>query len=207
MSFTGKILITEKSRAYVLRIAVVATVATVVWMCAQMCMTAAGPILLSTRIPVEGQTISTLPDMQTVQPVTVEPSISLPEEIGQSEDQQLVDLLQNCSTADVPVPQWKTVRMRVTAYCACRRCCGKFSDGLTADLHKIRKGDMFVAADKRIPFGTDMIIPGYNHERPVEVKDRGRLIKGNRLDVFFNDHKVAKKWGTRYLDVLVKVEE
>ena len=64
-----------------------------------------------------------------------------------------------------------------------------------------------MAADKKVPFGTEMIIPGYNQDRPVEVKDRGGLIKGNRLDVFYNNHKVAKKWGTRYLDVMVKVEK
>lgn len=207
MSLSQKTLSTENKRCYIVRVAVVAVVATIVWGCTQMCITAEGPILLSTRIPVEGQNTSTLPDMLTTQAVPWMPSVTQPQEASQSDDQQLIALLQSCPTPDVPRPQWKTVRMRVTAYCTCPRCCGKFSDGLTADLHKIRRGDVFVAADKRVPFGTEMIIPGYNKERPVEVKDRGRLIKGNRLDVFFNDHKVAKKWGTRYLDVLVKVEQ
>ena len=122
-------------------------------------------------------------------------------------DAELLDLLRSAPVEDTHNTQWKVVRMRVTAYCTCPKCCGKFSDGHTADMHKIRQGDVFVAADKRIPFGTEMIIPGYNQDRPVVVKDRGRLIKGNRLDVFFNNHNVAKKWGTRYLDVLVKVED
>jgi 3D (Asp-Asp-Asp) domain-containing protein len=109
------------------------------------------------------------------------------------------------ATAKMPhLPKWKVVRMRVTAYCTCPKCCGRFSDGITANLYKIRPGDTFVAADKRYAFGTQMIIPGYSSERAVEVKDRGRLIKGNRLDVFFNSHKKAQKWGARYLDVLVK---
>jgi len=116
------------------------------------------------------------------------------------------------ASAEAPVvPQqrkeeWRVVRMKVTAYCPCRKCCGRHADGITACNHRIRPGDVFVAADKRYSFGTEMIIPGYNGNKPVEVKDRGRLIKGNRLDIFFASHERAKKWGTRTLDVLVKVE-
>lgn len=100
--------------------------------------------------------------------------------------------------------RWHVVRMRVTAYCACAICCGKWSDGITACNHRIRPGDTFVASDPMYRFGTEMIVPGYNQNQPVEVKDRGRVIKGNRLDVFFDSHETAKKWGTRHLDVLVR---
>ncbi|MFH1883687.1 MAG: 3D domain-containing protein [Planctomycetota bacterium] len=48
-----------------------------------------------------------------------------------------------------------------------------------------------------------MIVPGYNNSKPVKVLDRGRVIRGNRLDVFFDSHRKAKKWGVKYL--LVKV--
>jgi len=98
---------------------------------------------------------------------------------------------------------WQTVRMRVTAYCPCPKCCGKYSDGITASGHKIRPGDTFVAADRRYPFGTKMLIPGYNNSMPVEVLDRGGAITGERLDVFFGTHKEALQWGVQYLDVEV----
>ena len=101
---------------------------------------------------------------------------------------------------------WRVVRMRVTAYCPCSKCCGKYSDGITACHHKIQNGDRFVAADKRYPFGTKMIIPGYNEGKPIQVKDRGGAIKDNKLDVFFNTHEEALAWGVQYLDVLVKVQ-
>ena len=100
--------------------------------------------------------------------------------------------------------QWQTVRMRVTAYCACRKCCGKFADGITASGHKIRPGDTFAAADKRYSFGTKMVIAGYNKGKPIKVLDRGGAIRGNRLDVFFNSHKKALKWGVKYIDVKVR---
>ncbi len=103
-----------------------------------------------------------------------------------------------------PSGQWQTVRMRVTGYCACRRCCGKFADGITASGHKIRRGDTFVAADRKYSFGTEMVVAGYNKGRPIKVLDRGGAIRGNRLDVFFPTHKKARKWGVKYINVKVR---
>jgi 3D (Asp-Asp-Asp) domain-containing protein len=100
--------------------------------------------------------------------------------------------------------EWKTVRMRVTGYCPCKKCCGRSAKGITASGHKISWGNRFVAAPKNIPFGSEIIIPGYNNEKPVKVLDRGRVIKGNRLDVFYNTHHTAGNWGTKYLNVKIK---
>ena len=112
---------------------------------------------------------------------------------------------QNDEAQIAEVSEWRTVRMRVTAYCACRRCCGKYANGRTASNHRIRRGDVFVAADKMYRFGTKMAIPGYNNAKAVKVLDRGRVIKGSRLDVFIPSHRRARKWGVKYLDVQVKI--
>jgi 3D (Asp-Asp-Asp) domain-containing protein len=93
--------------------------------------------------------------------------------------------------------------MRVTAYCPCRSCCGKNSDRKTASGHEIKRGDTFVAAGRKYPFGTEMIVPGYNNSKPVKVLDRGSTIRDNRLDVFFDSHQKAIKWGVKYLPVTV----
>jgi len=102
--------------------------------------------------------------------------------------------------------QWQTVQMRVTAYCPCPKCCGSYSDGVTACGHKISQGDRFVAADKMYPFGTEIIVPGYKSGKAVKVLDRGGVIRGNRLDVFFDSHQEALKWGVRYLDVKIRYQ-
>ena len=101
---------------------------------------------------------------------------------------------------------WQVVRMRVTGYCPCSQCCGVFSDGITANNHPIQPGDRFAAADKLYPFGTEMVIPGYNDSQSVQVTDRGGAIKGNRLDLFFHTHQQALEWGVQHLDVLIKTE-
>jgi len=107
------------------------------------------------------------------------------------------------SNAEQP-GEWESIRMRITAYCPCPKCCGQYSDGITACGHEIQPGDTFVAADGRYSFGTEMLIPGYSNGRVVKVLDRGGAIKGNRLDVFFYSHEEALEWGVKYLDVKVR---
>lgn len=97
----------------------------------------------------------------------------------------------------------KIINMKVTAYCPCKKCCGKYADGITASGYKIQSGDKFLAADKRYPFGTKMIVPGYADNKPVKVLDRGGAIKGNRLDVFFPTHQEALNWGVKNLPVKI----
>jgi len=107
-----------------------------------------------------------------------------------------------------PQPRTRTVRMRVTAYCPCRKCCGRFSDGVTASGKNVyTNGSKFVAADTRtLRFGTMVSIPGYHGGQPVPVLDRGSKIRGNRMDVFFLSHRRAAKWGTRQLNVTVHLD-
>jgi 3D (Asp-Asp-Asp) domain-containing protein len=98
-----------------------------------------------------------------------------------------------------------TVRMKVTAYCPCKECCGKYADGITASGRKVTfNGGKFVAADTEVlPFGTMISIPDYANNQPVPVLDIGGAIKGNRIDVFYPTHKQALQWGVRNLDVVV----
>ena len=93
-------------------------------------------------------------------------------------------------------------RMLVTAYCPCPICCGPNAQGITASGRPVSaNGGKFVAADRAVPFGTMLVIPGYNDGRPVEVLDRGGAIKGDHLDVYFPTHEEALQWGKQYLMV------
>ncbi|MCE5328173.1 MAG: 3D domain-containing protein [Planctomycetaceae bacterium] len=95
-------------------------------------------------------------------------------------------------------------RMRVTAYCPCRECCGARACGITASGARICNTDgYFVAADPAIAFGTRLSVPGYALERAVPVLDRGRRVKTDCVDVYFADHRTAKRWGVHWLDVKI----
>lgn len=122
-------------------------------------------------------------------------ALGLPDE---SKDEQKTELKSE------PAEKWRILRMKVTGYCPCSKCCGEYSDGITANGHEIQPGDCFVAADKRFSFGTEMVIEGYNNGQPVKVLDRGGAIKGNKLDAFFHTHQEALEWGVRYIDVKVR---
>jgi len=88
----------------------------------------------------------------------------------------------------------------VTAYCPCKICCGPRARGITASGKPVTaNGGLFVAADKSVPFGTQISIPGYNGGKPVPVLDRGGAIRGNRLDVYVPTHRTALIWGRQQL--------
>lgn len=111
------------------------------------------------------------------------------------------------SAADViakpALPVRRMVKMQVTAYCPCPKCCGPDAAGITASGKLVTyNAGRFVAADASLPFGTKLIIPGYE-STPVEVLDRGGAIRGNRIDVFFATHQQALTWGRRNLQVTI----
>ena len=87
---------------------------------------------------------------------------------------------------------------KVTAYCPCSKCCGKYANGITAR-GTIATAGKTIATDKRFSFGTKLKING----KVYTVEDRGGAIKGNRIDVYMNTHAEALAWGVRYLPVEV----
>jgi len=109
------------------------------------------------------------------------------------------------------VAHWEIIKMNVSAYCPCEKCCEQWagipvSSGKrkTASGHTIHVGDKFVAAPRTYPFGTEMIIEGYAGGSIVKVEDVGGAIKGNKLDLYFDNHDDALQWGRK--DVFVKVK-
>ena len=99
----------------------------------------------------------------------------------------------------------RTIRMEVTAYCPCTKCCGENAQGITASGHDVSyNNSRFVAADTTVlPFHTKLIIPGYHNGATVEVIDRGGAIKGHKLDVFYPTHEEALQWGRQWVEVTV----
>ena len=58
-----------------------------------------------------------------------------------------------------------------------------------------------IAVDKTIiPYGTIVIINGNEYV----AEDTGGAVKGNIIDIFFDDHEEALNFGVQYADVYVK---
>ncbi len=125
----------------------------------------------------------------------------------------------------------ETKVIETTAYCGCSQCCdwergrwlflkmdfwnryvsnGKRSGatytGQTASGTHPREAGRFtygtIAADTHYyPFGTKMYVPGYGWGI---VEDRGGAIKGpNRIDLYYDSHKHALKWGRKKVKVRI----
>ena len=90
---------------------------------------------------------------------------------------------------------------KLTAYCACVKCCGK-TDGITASGVKAVEGVTIAADTTVIPFDTKVIIDGHEYV----VQDIGGAIKGNRIDVYFDTHQEALDFGVQYKEIY-KMEE
>lgn len=88
----------------------------------------------------------------------------------------------------------------LTAYCSCEKCCGKWAKYNKTESGTTPKQGRTIAVDKRvIPLGTKVIING--HEYIAE--DTGSGVKRNHIDIYFNSHSEALKFGRQKAEVFV----
>ncbi|MCA9302546.1 MAG: 3D domain-containing protein [Phycisphaerales bacterium] len=104
-----------------------------------------------------------------------------------------------------PARPAKVIYMTVTGYSPDARSCGEFADGKTATMYSVWTNGMnLVAADPRVlPYWSMVSIPGYADGEIVPVLDCGGAIKGNRIDLLYPTHEIARKWGVRQVPVTV----
>lgn len=81
----------------------------------------------------------------------------------------------------------------VTAYCPCEKCCGAYANGYTATGAKATQGVTIAADPDVLPMGTEIELDGHTYT----VQDTGGAIAGNRLDLYFDSHEDALRWGVR----------
>lgn len=85
-----------------------------------------------------------------------------------------------------------SLRVDVTHYCACSKCCGANAKGITASGKQVVRG--MAAMSSYYPFGTQIMINGIMYT----VEDRGGSgIENNtaRVDIFVPDHQEALRLG------------
>jgi 3D (Asp-Asp-Asp) domain-containing protein len=107
-------------------------------------------------------------------------------------------------TASEEEPQeWISLgEFEITAYCPCETCCGSYADGITASGHIAQEGITVAADTSLLPYGTEIMIDGEEYI----VQDCGGAINGNRIDIFFADHKTALSYGRQIHEVFVRGE-
>lgn len=91
---------------------------------------------------------------------------------------------------------------KITHYCPCERCCGKWADGITAS-GKTAVSGITCAADD-IPLGATVMVD-YDGDGLIDqylvCQDRFGGGETNHIDIFMDDHQAALNAGVKYATV------
>lgn len=137
--------------------------------------------------------IITEPEPEEVTETTTEPQVTEPTEI-ESTEPALISL----------------GTFKLTAYCSCQKCCGSYALNRPVDENgneivygsigvRLEAGVSIAVDPSVIPYGTQVIINGHTYT----AHDTGGNIKGNRIDVYFDNHQDAWDFGAQYAEVFV----
>ena len=100
---------------------------------------------------------------------------------------------------------------KLTAYCSCEICCGKWALNRPIDTNgneivygsigeRLTEGYSIAVDPNVIPYGTEVVINGHTYK----AQDCGGAIKENRIDVYCDDHQAALNFGVQYAEVFIK---
>lgn len=106
------------------------------------------------------------------------------------------------------------ITFRVTAYCACSKCCGSYANNRPKDeagnpIVVGAAGTQLVSGvscASPLPFGTQISLDGYG---TVVVQDRTAQWVVNKhgtyiADIYFSDHETARQFGLQYIEGVIK---
>ena len=97
--------------------------------------------------------------------------------------------------------RWESLgRFRLTAYCNCRKCNGKWAYGPTKSGVMPVEGITIAVDESVIPRWSKIRIGDHVYT----AQDTGKHINGNRIDVFINDHNRASDFGIKYAEVYIQ---
>lgn len=100
-------------------------------------------------------------------------------------------------TEDVTAPTGHWVPLgeyRLTFYCNCKRCCGRWAGGPTASGKMPAEGRTVACGS--LPLGTRILIAGQGE---YVVEDRG--VKGKHIDIYMASHSACLQKGVQHAGV------
>lgn len=96
---------------------------------------------------------------------------------------------------------------KLTGYCSCSLCCGKWANNRPNGVvygaigEELKEGYSIAVDPTVIAYRTEVIING----RTYKAQDCGGGIKGNEIDVYFEDHDEALRFGVQYEEVFISI--
>lgn len=138
-----------------------------------------------------------------------ETTVTKPVENIQDPTEKTVKVAENSvKPTEIAVKNDSLGEFRITAYCSCAVCCGEYAYNRPTDENgnpivygasgeRLRQGVSVAADTSVLPFGTEILIDGHTYV----VQDVGGAIRGNRIDVYFENHSDALAFGVKYASV------
>lgn len=90
---------------------------------------------------------------------------------------------------------------RVTAYCPCRRCCGRWAKYQRTASGLPARGPLMAIDPRVLNMGDEFYVQGLGWKTAA---DTGSAIKGRRLDILMKSHRDAERFGVKKLKVYRK---
>lgn len=98
----------------------------------------------------------------------------------------------------------------LTAYCSCEICCNEFAFNRPVDKNgneivygaigeRLNEGYSIAVDPTVISYKSEVIINGHTYK----AQDCGGAIKGNKIDIYFEDHQSAINFGIQYAEVFL----
>ena len=97
---------------------------------------------------------------------------------------------------------------KLTAYCGCSICCGKWANNRPNGIvygaigEELKEGYSIAVDPTVIPYRTEVIINGHTYK----AQDCGGGIKGNEIDIYFENHNDALEFGVQYAEVFLVMD-
>lgn len=108
-------------------------------------------------------------------------------------------------TADTEQPKKRRkgkdscIVFKTTAYCPCEECSGGYGNHTATG--NIARSNHTIAVDPDvIRYGTEVTIDGITYT----AEDCGGAVRGNHIDIYFDNHADVESYGVRYKKVRVK---
>lgn len=155
---------------------------------------------------------TTHPSVVATEPPATEPPVMEEAEPQIKETEPIVEETEPQTTV-LPEHQSGLISLgifKLTAYCSCRKCCGKYALNRPVDENgkeivygsigvRLEAGVSIAVDPKVIPYGTKVVINGHTYT----AHDTGGGIKGKRIDIYFDSHTEAWDFGTRKAEVFI----
>lgn len=140
--------------------------------------------------------------------------VEVGKEIQIEQKEEVEEVPEEVVTSTEPKEEPTKIEYRVTAYCPCEKCCGKWAKN--RPLNELGEPIVYGASGKTLlsgvscasplEFDTQIELDGIGI---VEVQDRTANWVVNKygenvIDIYMSDHETAKNFGVKYIEGVIK---